>query len=187
MCTPQVLHGLDYLHADCGLIHTDLKPENVMLRHALRPRRAHAAASAAAAVAMQMATRFNSAATLPGPAEASTGAAAPAAASPAQPSPAAVPQASKINNKHSRRRKSYKRLVAMVFSIFPRNVRNTVWLLRRVTNTSMLRNDKCPAACRIVRPADDCRPHADRPTSCWNGRHQQHRQHRLRRRLPTAS
>jgi serine/threonine-protein kinase SRPK3 len=23
----QILRGLDYLHADCGIIHTDLKPE----------------------------------------------------------------------------------------------------------------------------------------------------------------
>ena len=34
----QVLQGLDYLHRECGLIHTDLKPENVMLKQPLRPR-----------------------------------------------------------------------------------------------------------------------------------------------------
>lgn len=27
----QVLVGLDYLHRICGVIHTDLKPENVMV------------------------------------------------------------------------------------------------------------------------------------------------------------
>ena len=27
----QVLIGLDYLHRICGIIHTDLKPENVLL------------------------------------------------------------------------------------------------------------------------------------------------------------
>jgi serine/threonine-protein kinase SRPK3 len=27
----QVLIGLDYLHRICGVIHTDLKPENVMV------------------------------------------------------------------------------------------------------------------------------------------------------------
>jgi serine/threonine-protein kinase SRPK3 len=26
----QVLMGLDYLHRECGIIHTDLKPENVL-------------------------------------------------------------------------------------------------------------------------------------------------------------
>lgn len=34
----QVLLGLDYIHRRCGIIHTDLKPENVMLSEALRPR-----------------------------------------------------------------------------------------------------------------------------------------------------
>ena len=29
--TPQVLLGLDYLHTDCGIIHTDIKPENILL------------------------------------------------------------------------------------------------------------------------------------------------------------
>lgn len=29
--TKQVLLGLDYLHRECGIIHTDLKPENVMI------------------------------------------------------------------------------------------------------------------------------------------------------------
>jgi len=84
LCSPQVLHGLDYLHADCGLIHTDLKPENVMLRHALRPRPVHAAASAAAAQAAPQAG--------PLPAQAGAEAPAPAAASPAQPSPEAAQQ-----------------------------------------------------------------------------------------------
>lgn len=30
--TAQVLLGLDYLHRECGIIHTDLKPENVLVR-----------------------------------------------------------------------------------------------------------------------------------------------------------
>ncbi len=80
----QVLHALDYLHADCGLIHTDLKPENVMLRRALRPRPADLAAPAAAqAAAPESAEAAHSAAA------ASAVAAAAAAVSPAQPSPAA--------------------------------------------------------------------------------------------------
>jgi serine/threonine-protein kinase SRPK3 len=29
--TKQVLLGLDYLHTECGIIHTDLKPENVLI------------------------------------------------------------------------------------------------------------------------------------------------------------
>lgn len=29
--TKQVLLGLDYMHRDCGIIHTDLKPENVLI------------------------------------------------------------------------------------------------------------------------------------------------------------
>lgn len=28
----QILLGLDYLHRNCKLIHTDLKPENVLLK-----------------------------------------------------------------------------------------------------------------------------------------------------------
>lgn len=27
----QVLHGLDYLHTKCKIIHTDIKPENILL------------------------------------------------------------------------------------------------------------------------------------------------------------
>ena len=27
----QVLLGLDYLHTECGIIHTDIKPENILL------------------------------------------------------------------------------------------------------------------------------------------------------------
>ena len=27
----QVLLGLDYLHSECGIIHTDIKPENILL------------------------------------------------------------------------------------------------------------------------------------------------------------
>jgi serine/threonine-protein kinase SRPK3 len=29
--TKQVLLGLDYMHRECGIIHTDLKPENVLI------------------------------------------------------------------------------------------------------------------------------------------------------------
>jgi serine/threonine protein kinase len=39
--------GLDYIHRICGIIHTDLKPENVMLTEALRPRPQHQAAPVA--------------------------------------------------------------------------------------------------------------------------------------------
>lgn len=28
---PQVLQGLDYLHTKCKIIHTDIKPENILL------------------------------------------------------------------------------------------------------------------------------------------------------------
>lgn len=28
---PQVLQGLDYLHAKCKIIHTDIKPENILM------------------------------------------------------------------------------------------------------------------------------------------------------------
>ena len=34
----QVLIGLDYLHRERSIIHTDLKPENVLLKHHLPPR-----------------------------------------------------------------------------------------------------------------------------------------------------
>lgn len=30
-CPPQVLQGLDYLHTKCKIIHTDIKPENILL------------------------------------------------------------------------------------------------------------------------------------------------------------
>lgn len=36
--TQQILIGLDFLHASCGIIHTDLKPENVMLKEPIKPR-----------------------------------------------------------------------------------------------------------------------------------------------------
>lgn len=31
ICLFQVLQGLDYLHAKCRIIHTDIKPENILL------------------------------------------------------------------------------------------------------------------------------------------------------------
>jgi serine/threonine-protein kinase SRPK3 len=34
----QVLNGLHYLHTKCQIIHTDLKPENIMLKEAIKPR-----------------------------------------------------------------------------------------------------------------------------------------------------
>ena len=30
-CFSQVLEGLDYLHRKCKIIHTDIKPENVLV------------------------------------------------------------------------------------------------------------------------------------------------------------
>jgi serine/threonine-protein kinase SRPK3 len=36
--THQLLVALDFLHSTCGIIHTDLKPENVMLKEPLKPR-----------------------------------------------------------------------------------------------------------------------------------------------------
>lgn len=38
--TRQLLIALDYLHTQCQIIHTDLKPENVMLTEPVKPRRA---------------------------------------------------------------------------------------------------------------------------------------------------
>lgn len=35
----QVLVALAYLHTTCSIIHTDLKPENIMLTQALKPRK----------------------------------------------------------------------------------------------------------------------------------------------------
>ena len=32
LITKQLLLGLDYMHRICGIIHTDLKPENVMIQ-----------------------------------------------------------------------------------------------------------------------------------------------------------
>ena len=40
--TRQILVALDFLHTGPGIIHTDMKPENVMLRDPIRPRRADA-------------------------------------------------------------------------------------------------------------------------------------------------
>ncbi len=37
--TRQILVALDYIHSGPRIIHTDLKPENVMLREALSPRK----------------------------------------------------------------------------------------------------------------------------------------------------
>lgn len=31
LCSLQVLQGLDYLHTQCKIIHTDIKPENILL------------------------------------------------------------------------------------------------------------------------------------------------------------
>ena len=44
----QILEALDYMHTRCQIIHTDLKPENVMLTEAIRPRRAALVAAARA-------------------------------------------------------------------------------------------------------------------------------------------
>jgi Protein kinase domain len=30
-CAAQVLEGLDYLHTKCRIIHTDIKPENILI------------------------------------------------------------------------------------------------------------------------------------------------------------
>ena len=30
-CCTQVLEGLDYLHTKCRIIHTDIKPENILI------------------------------------------------------------------------------------------------------------------------------------------------------------
>jgi serine/threonine-protein kinase SRPK3 len=38
--TRQILDALDFLHTKCGIIHTDLKPENVMLKYPIKPREA---------------------------------------------------------------------------------------------------------------------------------------------------
>lgn len=37
--TKQVLEAMDYIHSKLDIIHTDLKPENVMLTEAIRPRK----------------------------------------------------------------------------------------------------------------------------------------------------
>lgn len=34
-CSVQVLRGMAYLHDNCRIIHTDIKPENIMLSHSL--------------------------------------------------------------------------------------------------------------------------------------------------------
>lgn len=52
----QVLVGLDYLHSQRSIIHTDLKPENVMLAEVVRPKSAAAAAAAAAVASAATAT-----------------------------------------------------------------------------------------------------------------------------------
>lgn len=43
----QILVALDHIHSGPRIIHTDLKPENVMLREALSPRKWRALANAA--------------------------------------------------------------------------------------------------------------------------------------------
>lgn len=45
----QVLVALDYLHTQCHIIHTDLKPENVMLTQPVKPRKSDAAGGAGSA------------------------------------------------------------------------------------------------------------------------------------------
>ena len=47
--TRQVLVALDYLHGSLQIIHTDLKPENVMLSEVVRPTRRRSSASVSAA------------------------------------------------------------------------------------------------------------------------------------------
>ena len=95
--TRQVLVGLDYLHSRLRIIHTDLKPENVMLRESVRPPRsssaggggggrgsaAAAAAAAAAAVAQEEEGEVAAAAA----AAAATAEAPPPPAPPAPPPP----------------------------------------------------------------------------------------------------
>ncbi|KAL6770053.1 hypothetical protein ACKKBG_A33415 [Auxenochlorella protothecoides x Auxenochlorella symbiontica] len=51
--TRQVLVALDHMHSGPGIIHTDMKPENVMLRDPVRPRRAAAAPAPAVPAAAQ--------------------------------------------------------------------------------------------------------------------------------------
>lgn len=46
--TAQILVALRYLHTTCGIIHTDMKPENVMLKYSVRHRAAVASAAVAA-------------------------------------------------------------------------------------------------------------------------------------------
>ncbi|BDA45693.1 probable SRSF protein kinase 2 [Coccomyxa sp. Obi] len=50
--TKQVLVAIDYMHSKLDIIHTDLKPENVMLTEAIRPRKHLEPVGAAAAPAL---------------------------------------------------------------------------------------------------------------------------------------
>ena len=95
--TRQVLVGLDYLHSRLRIIHTDLKPENVMLRESVRPPRSSSAggggvgrgsaAAAAAAAAASVAQEEEGELAAAAAAAAATAEAPPPPAPPAPPPP----------------------------------------------------------------------------------------------------